>query len=402
MEIIIIGGGAAGFFAAANIPSRGGVNSITILEQSSTFLGKVKISGGGRCNVTNFCFDIQELVKNYPRGQKALIGPFNHFQPKDTIEWFAKNSVSLKAEPDGRMFPISDDSQTIIDCLTEACRKNRVKIILRKPVTGIERSGNSFQVNCADGSVFSADQVLVASGSSTKIWNIIAEMGHTIIPPVPSLFTFTINDERIKELPGISVPDAVVSARGVKIKTEGPVLITHKGLSGPAILKFSAWAAREFHDLDYKFTLLVNWIGNTSFEETISLLLNEKELNRLKHPYKYPLFNLSTRLWQSLLAAAGINEFQNWSDISKKQINMLAQELTAGEYQISGKNTFKEEFVTAGGVSLKEVDFRTMESRKIPGLYFAGEVLDIDAVTGGFNFQAAWTTAFIAARSMAG
>jgi predicted Rossmann fold flavoprotein len=403
MNIIIIGGGAAGYFAAIRAAELAPEAEVSILERGKEVLGKVKISGGGRCNVTHACWDPRELVAHYPRGQKALRGPFHHFGPGDTVEWFESRGVPLKVESDGRMFPTSDSSQSIIDCLQQAARQAGVKVITRCRVERLEppaEAGQPWRVHSSQGP-FQADRLMVATGSNPQVWKQLQALGHSIVPPVPSLFTFNIKDERIQDLPGISVPHATLSVSGSKLQAEGPLLLTHWGMSGPAILKLSAWGARELHALNYQFELRVNWLGTKRREQTESELRELKQRQAKRFVSKHSSFQLPARLWHSLLQAAGIPEDCRWADLNKAQLKALSGELTEGSYAVHGKSTFKEEFVTCGGVALKEVDFRTMASRKLPGLYFAGEVLDIDAITGGFNFQAAWTGGYLAGTSLA-
>ena len=402
-DIAIAGGGAAGFFAAIAAAEANPELKIVLLEKGPNVLGKVKISGGGRCNVTHACFDPRQLVKYYPRGEKALLGPFHTFSAKDTIHFFESRGVAIKAEADGRMFPTTDDSQTIIDCLIGAANAAGVKIWTRAGVEEIlfnEEDGN-FHLSLSNKTTAISKKVLIATGSSGRIWEQLQEQGHNIIPSVPSLFTFNIKDKRIDGLAGISVGSAVVAVAGTKLKEQGPLLITHWGMSGPAILKLSAWGARILHDKNYSFNLIINLLPHMSQEEVRQQLEKQKQLFPKKQVVKNTFFNIPARLWQSLAIAAGVQEAQNWADISKKVINALIMELSAGNYKVEGKSTFKEEFVTAGGVDLKEVDFKTMQSKKVSNIYFAGEVLDIDAITGGFNFQSAWTTGYIAGKSMA-
>lgn len=400
MKIIIIGGGAAGFFAAITAAEANPSADVSILERGKDVLQKVKISGGGRCNVTHACFLPSELVKNYPRGEKALLGPFMRFSAQDTIDWFAQRGVKLKMEDDGRMFPTTNNSQTIVDCLERAADAANVKILRGYRVEDLEYIDNQWLVKTNRQS-FTADKVLIAAGSSTAVWDLLKKLGHTIIEPVPSLFTFNIKDKRIDGLAGLSVPLATVQVEGTKLKTQGPLLITHWGMSGPAILKLSAWGARHLHDAKYEFKIRINWTGKLNAEEVkIELTDNFKTKYLKKQIDKTPQYNISTRLWQRFLEAANIPETMIWADISKKQIQNLAEQLTQSTYEVKGKSTFKDEFVTAGGVKLDEVNFKTFESKRLPNLYFAGEILDIDAITGGFNFQAAWTGGWIAGEAM--
>jgi hypothetical protein len=401
-DVIIIGGGAAGFFAAITCAEENPKLSIVILEKGKDVLQKVKVSGGGRCNVTHACFEPRELVKNYPRGAKALMGPFSRFCTGDTMGWYDDRGVPLKIEEDGRVFPESDKSQSIIDCLVVSASNYNITILKHQNVHEVippEAGGKWSLKTKADQ--FLAKKVLVATGSSPRVWEMLKTLGHQIVSPVPSLFTFNIKDERIDGLAGISVPKAQVKIPKIKQQSDGPLLITHWGLSGPAVLKLSAWGARALHELNYQFDVIVNWLGYTDFETARATINAARNEMQRKMTGTQALFNLPQRLWRKMLFAAEIPEDRRWADVSKKAINKLANELTAGTYTVNGKSTFKEEFVTAGGISLKEIDFKRFESKLFPGLYFAGEVLDIDAVTGGFNFQAAWTGGWLAGKAMA-
>lgn len=399
-KIVVVGGGAAGFFAAIRCAELNPNAEVTILERGRNVLEKVKISGGGRCNVTHACWTPAELVKHYPRGEKELRGPFHQFSCGDTVDWFEKRGIKLKIEEDGRMFPVTDDSQTIIDCLWNSARQAHVNIITSLRVDSIyfDEKLNAWKIT-SEENIFLADKILLASGSNTRIWEMLQNMGHTIIKPVPSLFTFNIKDARIRDLPGISVPEAVVQVKNSKLNAKGPLLITHWGMSGPAILRLSAWGARELADLKYQFTILVNWL-NLKPEEVQDKLITFKSEHSKKQVHANPMFGISQRLWKSFVTAANIPEEKKWADVSKKELNALIHQLCNAEFQVNGKSTFKEEFVTAGGVDLKEVNFKTFESKLFPGLYMAGEVLNIDAITGGFNFQAAWTGGWIAGEAM--
>ena len=397
-DIIIIGGGAAGFFTAINIVEHNPNLNVAILERGKAVLEKVRISGGGRCNVTHACFVPNDLVKFYPRGERELKGPFNQFCSGDTIEWFEKHGVELKIEEDGRMFPVSDSSDTIIDCFMDAVKKLKIDVLTNHSVQELYKTETHWKVTTTQD-VFTCENVVMATGSNPKIWELLQNLGHSIEEPVPSLFTFNVKDVRIKELMGISTP-ATVKVKKSKLEASGPLLITHWGLSGPGILRLSAWGARELADKKYHFAILVNWLNETSFDEAIEALKESKEENAKKSVLKYPQFELPKRLWENLVKAAGITEETKWADLNKNQLNALTEQLTNGEYQVNGKSTFKEEFVTAGGIQLKEVNFKKMESKLLPNLYFAGEILNIDAITGGFNFQNAWTGGFIAAESI--
>lgn len=401
-HIVIIGGGAAGFFAAINCAEQHPDYQITILEKSARLLDKVKISGGGRCNVTNACFDPRELIKNYPRGEKELLGPFTKFNPKNTIEWFEKRGVKIKGEEDARMFPITDSSQTIVDCLIHETKKHHITI---KETTGVEdlipptADNDNWMVVTNRTYSISADAVIVTTGSASRMWSILEKLGHKIIPSAPSLFTFNINDPRIKGLEGLSVPKASIEIiEAPEIKSTGPLLITHWGMSGPAILKLSAWGARKLQALNYKYHIKVSWLSSPP-QQIISNLKQLKQQHPKKAIVGTPQFDIPRRLWERLCIASQIDVQTKYADINNKQLEALAQQLGASVYNVTGKSTFKDEFVTAGGVALNEVDFKTMQSKKLPGLYFAGEVLDIDAITGGFNFQAAWTTGWLAGSS---
>ncbi len=398
-DIIIIGGGAAGFFAAINIAEQNSNLKICILEKNKEGLQKVKISGGGRCNVTHAEFIPQELVLNYPRGEKELLGPFHQFMTGDTIEWFDKRGVELKIEEDGRMFPITDSSQTIIDCFLKEAKNHQVDILYRENVSKIIPTDSlGFKLETKDEN-FECNKLLIATGSSVKFWKQLENLGHTICKPVPSLFTFNIKDERIKNIPGVVVADVDVKVLNTSLDSSGPLLITHWGMSAPAILKLSAFGALELAEMNYKFEIEVNFIKLT-LEESLEKLKNFKQNLAKKTVYKSTQFSLPKRLWQQLVLASNIGQDERWADINKQQLESLADQLTQAIFRVDGKSTFKDEFVTAGGVDLKEVNFKTFESKLFPNLYFAGEVLNIDAVTGGFNFQNAWTGAYIASKAI--
>ncbi len=401
-HILILGGGAAGFFAAVTCAEANPQARITILEKSRALLSKVRISGGGRCNVTHACFDPAVLVQHYPRGGSALRGPFTRFQPRDTIAWFEQRGVPLKTEGDGRVFPVTDRSKTIVDCLLSAAQRAGVSIQPQMFVTSIKRDAPAgFVLRSKSGAAIMADRILLATGNNPQGYTWAATLGHSIAPPVPSLFTFTVDDVRLRDLAGLSVPKARVEIAETALRQDGPLLITHWGLSGPAVLKLSAWGARILHDRSYRTRLIIDWLPD-QFEDDLRLDLEviKSDQARRKIGNSSP-FALPARLWLRLTAAAGIGSDQRWSEMSKRQIAALLDQLKHGEYEVRGKGEFKEEFVTCGGVSLDEINFKTMESRLCPGLYFAGEILDIDGLTGGFNFQAAWTTGWLAGRSMA-
>ena len=398
-HVVVIGGGAAGFFAAINCSEKNPDYQITILEKSSSLLNKVKISGGGRCNVTHACFDAKELVKFYPRGEKQLLGPFTRFNPSNTIAWFKARSVEIKKEPDGRMFPVSNSSQTIIDCFLSEAKRMGITIKLQCGVEELQSTNQKWCIKTSTNQMLEADTIIVTTGSSHSVWKLLEQLGHKIITPVPSLFTFNINDERIKGLEGLSVELAQVKFQipnsKIQIAQTGPLLITHWGMSGPTILRLSAWGARALAAVNHKFEIEVNW-ANKDFNTVKETLKHFKQNQPKKSVSTNPLFGIPKRLWERLT----INTQKNFADLSNNQIDELAREITSSRFSVNGKSTFKDEFVTSGGVDLADVDFRTMQSKKVPNLYFAGEVLDVDAITGGFNFQAAWTTAFIASQTI--
>lgn len=403
--LVVVGGGAAGFFAAIAAAEANPLARVLLLEKSAQYLGKVRISGGGRCNVTHSCFDPRELVEFYPRGGQELLGPFTRFACGDTMEWFEDRGVELKVESDGRVFPVSDNSETIIQCLESMADAAGVSREAQAGLKNLVRlDSGMWRVELESGASIDADRVLLAPGSSKKIWDVLSGLGHRIVPPVPSLFTFNIRDPRLAELSGVSVSNVRVTVPVGGLETEGPLLITHWGLSGPAVLKMSAFGARWMADQDHRFTLYVNWLPQFEVEDLIEELnsLRKDVSHQRKRVLSNAMFGIPLRLWRSLGAFARIPESANWSDLSKPQLRKWAEVLTESAFTVVGKSTNKDEFVTAGGISLSEVSFATMESRIVPGLYFAGEVLDIDALTGGFNFQAAWTTGWIAGHAMAG
>ncbi len=396
-DVIIIGGGAAGFFTAINIAENNSKLKIAILERGKDVLSKVRVSGGGRCNVTHACFIPNELVKFYPRGEKELKGPFHQFCSGDTIEWFERHGVELKIEDDGRMFPITDSSQTIIDCFQQAVKKLGIDVLTGQSVQSLFRGEDYWKVETTRDT-FKASKIVMATGSNPKMWEMMETLGHSIVSPVPSLFTFNIKDPRIKDLMGVSA-QATVKVKNSRLEASGPLLITHWGMSGPGILRLSAWGARELFAKNYQFVLQVNWLNDLDFEATAELLRELKIEHAKKIITKKSPFDFPNRLWESLVLASGITEVTKWADLSRKQLDNLTEQLVNGLYHVNGKSTFKEEFVTAGGVDLKEINFKTMESKILPDLYFAGEILDIDAITGGFNFQNAWTGGFIVAKN---
>jgi len=404
-KITIIGGGAAGFFAAITAAEADPSAEVTVYEKGNAFLTKVKISGGGRCNVTHACFDPAMLSKNYPRGSRELRGAFHEWQPQDTVAWFEARGVELKAEADGRMFPVTDSSQTIIDCFMKCARD--AGVILKTGIALNELQADpdgSFSLHFSNGETVRADKVCITSGSlkASPLTRAIESLGHSIEPLVPSLFAFNIPDQRLEELAGLSVQDAGVKTIPKSPVQSGPVLITHRGLSGPAILRLSAWEARRFAGQDYAVEISVNWLGKTSAEELRETFANNRaESGKSLVKNKVPA-GLPRRLWERLLESAAIAPETQWSQLTKDRENALAHQLTDCRFQVRGKTTNKDEFVTCGGVRLREIDFRRMESRLVPGLHFAGECLDIDGITGGFNFQAAWTGGRIAGMAMVG
>jgi len=397
-DIIIVGGGAAGFFTAINIVEKNPKLKVAILERGKNVLEKVRISGGGRCNVTHACFEPNELVKFYPRGEKELRGPFHQFCSGDTIEWFDKHGVELKIEDDGRMFPVSNSSQTIIDCFLNATQKLGISVLTGQSVQSIYKKENCWQIE-TPSEKYLTEKLILATGSNPKMWELLQSFGHAIVSPVPSLFTFNIKDPRIKDLMGVSAL-ATVKVKDTKLLATGPLLITHWGMSGPGILKLSAWGARILHDKNYQFTIYVNWLNDLETGDAEKLLKELKIEHAKKAVSKKSPFEFPNRLWESLVLASGIESETKWADLSKIQLQSLAKQLTNGSFQVNGKSTFKEEFVTAGGIDLKEINFKTMESKLHENLYFAGEIVNIDAITGGFNFQNAWTSGFIVAQSI--
>ena len=397
-DVLVVGGGAAGFFAAINTAEQNPKLKIAILERGSNVLSKVKISGGGRCNVTHAEFIPQELVLNYPRGEKELRGPFHNYMTGDTMEWFESRGVPLKIEEDGRVFPVSNSSQTIIDCFLEQVKKYKIEVLLNHPVQGIRYKNETWELDTTK-EVFSTPKLLIATGSNPKIWKLLASLGHEVISPVPSLFTFNIKDPRLKTIPGVVATDVRVSVVDSNLESEGPLLVTHAGLSAPSILKLSAYGALELAEKKYKFQIKVNFIKQ-EFSECLERLLEIKIAFPRKTILKSAQFDLPKRLWEQLVLASNIPADLRWAEVNKPQLQALATQLTEAVFSVDGKSTFKEEFVTAGGVELKGVNFKNFESKHYKNLFFAGEVLNIDAVTGGFNFQNAWTSAFIAAQQL--
>jgi predicted Rossmann fold flavoprotein len=424
-RIGIVGGGAAGFFAALSAAEANPGCRVTIYEATAHLLAKVKISGGGRCNVTHACFEPRELVRRYPRGGRELLGAFSRWQPRDTVEWFESHGVKLKTESDGRMFPVTDTSQTIVDCLLNAARAAGVTIRINCGVKQAEHSAgerndpdvpasnaagsalgstrSTFALRLTTGETAECDRLLIATGGnkSSAGFEMARRFGHTLSPLVPSLFTFHINDSRLAGLSGVSVEDAATAVLGTELKEHGPLLVTHWGLSGPAILKLSAWGARQLHDAGYKFKLRVNWASRYNAETARATLESARTTNPRKQVTTWCPLGLPLRLWERLVAAAGAATDATWAGLGNVALRAIAAQVAEGEFTVDGKSLFKEEFVTCGGVRLAEIDFKTMESRLAPGLHFAGEVMDIDGVTGGFNFQSAWTTGRLAGQAMA-
>lgn len=398
-DVIIVGGGAAGFFGAIHCAIKNPTLKVTILEATNQVLAKVKISGGGRCNVTHHCFNPSELVNNYPRGGKELRGAFSRFQPQDTIKWFESRGVKLKTETDGRIFPVTDDSQTIIDCLVKTAQELGIKILTQTPVQEISKSEFGFNLTLKSGDILTSKSLLITTGSNALGYEWAKKLGHSIQSPTPSLFTFKIKDIRLDNLAGVSVNNVYLQLgikEGKKLEQKGALLVTHWGISGPAVLKLSAWGARTLHENKYNLPLIINWLPEYNLESIKQELSKIKESVSKQKVINYNQFNIPKRLWQSIVNYSLTNVNKIWAEMTKKEMEKLATELTRGEYLIQGKGMFKDEFVTCGGITLKEIDFKTMMSKICPNLYFAGEILDIDGVTGGFNFQNAWTTGYLA------
>jgi predicted Rossmann fold flavoprotein len=407
-DLVVIGGGAAGFFAAITFAESAPGSRVLILEKTAHTLGKVKISGGGRCNVTHACFDPKALADHYPRGSKALIGPFNRWGATDTVDWFSARGVELKTEADGRMFPTTDSSQTIIDCLQATARQAGVIVKTSTSVTSVsthhandteEPPHFTFTTNHGDSQ--QSKSILLATGGTRLASGarLSESLGHILIPNVPSLFAFNIDDDRLDGLAGVSVTNASVSTADIKLNAVGPLLITHHGLSGPGILKLSAWGARQLHQLDYQFTVNINWIPDSNVAETFHHIRSQH--GKRKVHGRDPFEHLPKRLWKRLCIASRIPDDCIWSQLSKDHSNRLIEELTNGAFKVTGKSINKDEFVTCGGVKLTDINMKTLESKITTGLYFAGEVLDIDGITGGFNFQNAWTTGHLAGSAIA-
>ena len=404
-DLVVVGGGAAGFFTAITCAeqsrNQGAPKSVLILEKTTQLLQKVKISGGGRCNVTHNCFEPRELSRSYPRGEKSLIGPLHRFGAAETVEWFASRDVALTTEPDGRMFPVSNRSQTIVDTLLSAARAAGVEIKTGEGASSIETIDGGFSLSTESGASYTAANVLIATGGtrSASGAQLAAALGHALEPATPSLFTFKLKDRRLDDLAGLSVANAEVSIHGSRLRSDGPVLITHWGLSGPGILRISAWGARELAERAYRFDISINWLPGTDPMAVIADQRKSEGKRRLST--RCPFDAIPKRLWLRMLSAAGIAETVTWAELSKAHTSRLVAELTAATFAVNGKSTNKDEFVTCGGIVLDEIDFKTMESKLVRGLYFAGEVIDIDGITGGFNFQNAWTSGFHAGTAIA-
>ncbi|HET9054167.1 MAG TPA: NAD(P)/FAD-dependent oxidoreductase [Cyclobacteriaceae bacterium] len=400
-DLIVVGGGAAGFFGALQAAERKPGMNIIILEKTAKLLSKVRISGGGRCNVTHHCFEPTALSHHYPRGQKQLKSLFRKYQANDVVTWFEQQGVKLKAEEDGRMFPVTDRSETIIDCFLTQAQRHRIKIEMNTGVKEIKILPDGFEV-ISENKTYSAKKILIASGGhpGSNAYSFIRKLGHKIVEPIPSLFTFNDSQKEFKELMGVAVPHGAVRIAGTKFYQEGPVLITHWGLSGPAVIKLSAWAAEYFYQNRYEATVLISWIKETREEVVRKFLEEYKTAHKKRKIYSYPLYDLPQRLWTRLCELAEIDTAKIWGELSNKNLNKLLELLIRCPFKIKGKTTFKEEFVTCGGVDLSEVDTETLESKKVKNLFFAGEVLNIDGETGGFNFQSAWTTSYVAAQKI--
>jgi predicted Rossmann fold flavoprotein len=401
-DLIVVGGGAAGFFGAIQAASMKPGLKVLILEKSSKLLSKVRVSGGGRCNVTHHCFNPSQLAQHYPRGEKALKSLFKSFDAKDIVEWFRIKGVMLKTEQDGRMFPVTDKSETIINCFLKEAERLKIEIRTHSHVTSIINTNDILTLTTQQNEQYLTKKVLVAIGGhpGRDAYQLLVSNGHSMKTPIPSLFTFNDSDKKFADLMGISVPHATVRIAGTKFSEVGPVLITHWGLSGPAVIKLSAWAAEYLHDVNYNFTALVNWTGSIQEEQLRTQFLEMKAQRGKLKIHSNPLFSLPARLWQRLCALSEIEESKIWGELPLKSMNRLIEHLIRCSFDIKGKTTFKEEFVTCGGIELRNVDLVTMESKAVRNLYVAGEVLDIDGETGGFNFQSAWTTAYVAAKAI--
>lgn len=406
IDVLVIGGGASGYFGAITAAQAKPGCRVLLVERGSQPLAKVRISGGGRCNVTHSCFEPRVLSTRYPRGARALLSAFSRFQPSDTVQWFESRGVALKTEPDGRMFPTTDRSESIIECLEREAANSGVHVRIRcgaeelRPLSG---GGWEVLLSGPRGGTVQAARVLIATGGwrTGTLATLLETLGHEIVTPVPSLFTFHLNEAWVRELAGLAVSQVEVSVPGAGLKEKGPVLFTHWGLSGPAVLRLSAWGARELSEKDYQFTLRVRWCVNHNEQQILEAFQEMREGHPGKAVSNTPLFQLPARLWERLVVSAGIFGDERWNRLTKQAALTLADRLLRTDLQVTGKSMHKDEFVTCGGVSLKQVDFKTMESRVCPGLHFAGEVLDLDGITGGYNFQAAWTTGWLAGHAMA-
>jgi predicted Rossmann fold flavoprotein len=402
-EIVIVGGGAAGFFAAIAAARAGGNGKVSLFERSSQFLSKVRISGGGRCNVTHALFDPRTFTTRYPRGERELISPFHRFSADDTVAWFEARGVRLKREEDGRIFPVTDSSETVIDCLIREAKAAGVRLFIRKGIeTARVRTEGGFDLKLNNGESTACDRLLLATGGCRSIGGaeLARSLGHTIELPVPSLFSLHVAAPWLRLLPGISVSDVELSVE--ELRERGPLLITHNGISGPAVLRLSAWGARTLHEKNYRFSLRVNWVPQMKEQELRSEFQSRRQMEPTRRVNNSPIGAIPARLWEKLVSNAGISPETIWTSLTRAGMNELIRQLRATELEVDGKSLNKEEFVTCGGVRLREINFKTMESRITPNLYFAGELLDIDGITGGFNFQAAWTTGWIAGHAMAG
>lgn len=403
MKIIVIGGGAAGFLAAITCKENNPDAEVTILEKSDLLLRKVMLSGGKRCNLSNAQKDLRQFVSNYPRGSKELYHLLHHFGPNETFDWFQSRGVQLKTESDNRIFPQSNQSQSVVNCLLKQAKDKNIKIITNCGLSELIKNSNEFNLTLTDNSKIECDAVVIATGGETESAGILAakSLGHTIIKQIPSLFTFIVQDKIIEHLPGISIQDVIVSIADIKYKQRGSILITHNGLSGPAILKLSSFAARELYDKKYNFTCYVNWLPSLKPDEIITKIDSMRKSAAPRKICSQSPFELPSRLWASLSKSAGCEEILLWANISKKQVTRFGELLYRYPFRVNGRDTNRSEFVTCGGIKLSEIDFNTMESKLCPGVFFAGEILDIDGVTGGFNLQAAWSTGYIAGKSAA-
>ena len=400
-NVIIIGGGAAGFFTAINAKEKNGDLSVCILEKGKEVLQKVKISGGGRCNVTHACFDPKELTEFYPRGKRELLGPFHQFMTGDTMEWFEKRGVPLKIEADNRIFPESNSSQSIIDCFLNATQDLGIDIKKSEGVSSFQKIENGIWKVITNHNEYTCDKLVVSAGSSKPMWKLLTDLGHTVVEPVPSLFTFNIKDPLLVDLPGVAVQNVEVSIKDTKLKSTGPLLITHWGTSGPAVLKLSAFGAILLAEKEYQYQVIVNWLSCNKQQALDVLFKTKKTEVKSILEKRSPFETISKRLWSRFLEVCEMDGQTKWADVSNKSLELLAEKLTATVFHAQGKSTFKDEFVTAGGVKLKEVNFKKFESKLHENLFFAGEILNIDAVTGGFNFQNAWTGGWVISEAIA-